>query len=170
MRAIAIAILALLVAPAAALAGGFATVGLSSLPDGTEPGEPWVVELTVLQHGRAEAPVDGLKPAVLVNGTGHQRAFRATPTGRPGVYRARVVFPESGIWDYTVEDGFGGMHTYAPVRIGDAGAAAAPAPALAGGDGPNLMVALLAAAVAGLAAAGLTQLFTRRARGGPARA
>ena len=58
MRAAAIAILALLVAPAGAQAGGFATVGLSSLPDGTAPGEPWVVELTILGHGQSEAQLD----------------------------------------------------------------------------------------------------------------
>ena len=37
--------------PGAAGAGGFATVGLSSLPDGTPPGTPWHVTLTILQHG-----------------------------------------------------------------------------------------------------------------------
>lgn len=179
MRAAAIAILALLIAPASALAGGFATVGVSSLPDGTAPGEPWVVELTILQHGRAEAPVDGLRPAILVSGTGYQRAHRALPTGRPGVYRARVVFPDSGTWNYTVEDGFGGLHTYPAVEIGaTAKSVASPAPAPAAptppsGGGPNVALALLAAAVAALAAAAGTRLLTRRARlaaGGPARA
>jgi hypothetical protein len=41
-----------LIAPTTSLAGGWATVGLSSLPDGAQPGEAWVVDLTVLQHGR----------------------------------------------------------------------------------------------------------------------
>ena len=42
-------------APATTLGGGWATVGLSSLPNGTPPGEEWVVDLTVLQHGRHSA-------------------------------------------------------------------------------------------------------------------
>ena len=48
-----IAVLAVLAAvvPAMALAGGWATVKLSSTPDGAEAGAPWVVNLTVLQHG-----------------------------------------------------------------------------------------------------------------------
>jgi len=40
MRAALAAGSALLVLPAIAGAGGFATVGLSSLPDGTAPGKP----------------------------------------------------------------------------------------------------------------------------------
>ena len=34
--------------PAAAAAGGWATVSLSSTPDGLRPGDPWNVELTIL--------------------------------------------------------------------------------------------------------------------------
>ena len=48
--------------------------------------------------------------------------FRARPTGRTGVYRARVVFPNAGMWRYEVYDAFteyGGArtHTFAPVKI-----------------------------------------------------
>ena len=64
MRAILLSALILLIVPAGAAAGGFATVQLSSLPG---PSETWEAELTVLAHGRAEAPVDGLKPAVVVS-------------------------------------------------------------------------------------------------------
>src|SRR5687768_2341902 len=106
-RAALIAVVAVLAAPATALAGGFATVGLSSLPNGTAPGEPWVVELTVLAHGRSEAPVDGLEPAVNVikaDGSGRRR-FPAEPAEKPGTYRAEVVFDSAGQWHYSVEDG-----------------------------------------------------------------
>lgn len=48
----ALAITILLAVPAGALAGGWATVGLSSTPDGAAAGRPWHLELTVLQHGR----------------------------------------------------------------------------------------------------------------------
>src|SRR5215210_1200668 len=87
------ALAAALLAPATALAGGWATVGLSSLPDGTRPGEEWVVDVTVLQHGRT--PLEGVRPKVLVKGEagGPEKSFAADPTERAGVYRARVVFP-----------------------------------------------------------------------------
>ena len=39
----ALALAAGLTAPATSIAGGFATVGLSSLPDDARPGEAWVV-------------------------------------------------------------------------------------------------------------------------------
>ncbi len=58
--AVLLAITALLVLPAGALAGGFATVGLSSTPDGLAPGAPWNVELEILQHGRT--PLDDVSP------------------------------------------------------------------------------------------------------------
>ena len=56
MRAILLSALILLIVPAGAAAGGFATVQLSSLPG---PSETWEAELTVLAHGRAEAPWTG---------------------------------------------------------------------------------------------------------------
>ena len=56
--------LAALLVPAAATAGGFATVQLSSLPTGTDAGGTWTPTLTILQHG--VTPLDGLQPAVRV--------------------------------------------------------------------------------------------------------
>ena len=37
---------------AAASAGGWATVAMSSHPSKANPGKPWTVDLTVLQHGQ----------------------------------------------------------------------------------------------------------------------
>lgn len=146
-----------LLAPAAAWGGGFATVGLSSTPDGLAPGEPWVVELTLLQHGRT--PLDGVKPTVIVTRAdgGASRTFGAVATGRRGVYRARIVFPSAGRWDYVVDDGFSMRHSFAPVAV-----AAGSAP-VAGGGG-ELSVALSAAGGAGLVAALLAWVVMRRRR------
>jgi hypothetical protein len=157
MRAIWIAILALLIAPASAHAGGFATVGLSSTPETIAPGELWLVELTILQHGRADAPMEGLQPGVIIRREGgERRRFEASPTGRPGVYRARVVFPSAGVWRYRVDDDFvGAIHSYPPVMVREAARRAGDS-----GGGPNVGLALLAAAVAGLGAG-----FTARAFG-----
>jgi len=114
-----------LAAPAVAGAGGWATVGLSSTPDGTAAGKPWTVDITVLQHGRTA--LDGVAPRVRISSAREQRDFPAKPTGEPGVYRAEVVFPTAGRWDYAVLDGFndGMPHTFPSVGIGD-GEAASP--------------------------------------------
>ena len=117
-----------LVLAGTAAAGGWATVKLSSVPKGLAAGEPWVVDITVLQHGRT--PVEGLKPQVrirkVVAGRTTSGSSPLTFTARPmpgnGVYRARVVFPSAGLWRYEVYDGFvqyGGArtHRFAPVKI-----------------------------------------------------
>ncbi len=162
MRATLLALLVLAIAPAGASAGGFATVGLSSTPDGIAPGEPWVVDLTILQHGQSDAPLAGVKPSVTVSSGGERRTFPATPTGRTGVYRARVVFPSAGTWTYRVNDGFGHpsgvAHDYPPVRIGGG---VAPA---AGGSGPDVGLALFIAGLAGLGV-GMAAWLLRRPRG-----
>ncbi len=169
------ALAAALIAPATSLAGGWATVGLSSLPDGVRPGEEWVVDLTVLQHGRT--PLEGVEPKVLVEAAsgGTQQAFVARPTERPGVYRARVVFPAAGEWAYSVDDDFSQVHELGSVRIGAAGAGATPAAATARtprppdqGDGVTLAGALGIAFGAGLIAAAVTTVLRRRGEPKPA--
>ena len=120
----------LLALPAAAAAGGFATAGLSSTPEGVAPGKPWTVDITILQHGRT--PLDGLTPRVQISTAAGDafRQFDAKPTGESGVYRAVVVFPKAGEWDYRVLDGFNDQmpHTFPAVRIGDGAVPAAPSP------------------------------------------
>src|SRR3954465_1110915 len=102
------AVIGALALPGAASAGGFATVGLSSLPDGTAPGTPWRVTLTILQHGKTQTPMGGLHPRVVIRSADGRttRTFAARPAGRSGEYRADVVFPSAGRWSYTVADGF----------------------------------------------------------------
>ena len=116
--------------PVVANAGGWATAGLSSTPDDVAAGKPWNVDITVLQHGRT--PVQGVTPRVQISSGDATREFSAKPTGKAGVYRAAVVFPTAGTWDYVVLDGFNDAvpHTFPAVRIGDGAAApAAPSPA-----------------------------------------
>ena len=170
------ALAAALIAPATTLAGGWATVGLSSLPDGARPGEEWVVDLTVLQHGRT--PLEGVEPRMLLKPAkgGEEQAFTARPTERPGVYRARVVFPSAGEWSYSVDDDFSQVHELGSVRIGAGGAEATPAAATprptagppSSGDGVTLAGALGIAFGAGLLAALFTTVLRRRAEPKPA--
>jgi hypothetical protein len=164
------AAVAALAVPAGATAGGWATVELDSTPDGLAPGESWTVELTILQHG--VTPLEGVRPRVIVAraGGGERRAFPARATLEPGVYRADVEFASAGTWRYVVDDGFVARHSYPPVTIGRNGGQRPVAAAGLGGtdgDGPDYLLALAAAAVAGLGAA-LAAAAVQRRRGGPA--
>jgi YtkA-like len=143
MRRVFLALSLLLLFAPSAHAGGWATVSLSSTPSARQ----WTVDLTVLQHG--QTPLDDLQPVVTISNGATTKDFAAKPTGKPGTYRADVVFPSTGRWSYQIDDGFisGMPHTYPPVQIGEA------APAAAGEDGPNLLwlapgIALLLAAAA----------------------
>jgi hypothetical protein len=116
MRRLVVALVAIaVVVPAAAFAGGWATVQLSSTPTGSRAGVPWVVNLTVLQHGRT--PLDGIQPHVRISQGAIARQFLARPTSKVGVYRARVVFPRAGMWRWSIWDGFSRTHTYKPVQV-----------------------------------------------------
>ena len=121
-----------LVSASTALAGGWATVKLSSSPKGLSAGEPWVVDIRVLQHGLASQPLCCLSPTVTIRKVAAARSsssssavsktFRARSTGRIGFYRARVVFPSAGTWRYEVFDGFtrysgARTHKFAPVEV-----------------------------------------------------
>jgi hypothetical protein len=159
-RSLLVGSLVLLVAPAAAVAGGFATTGLSSTPAGLRAGEPWKVELTILQHG--QTPLGGLSPRVVTRDAGgSERNFRATPSGSDGHYTATVTFPKPGSWTYTVYDGFNDAMptTYPPVRIAPAGVAA-PAARTPDPDGPPVLAIALVGALA--LAAGAFVLARRR--------
>lgn len=154
-----------LLAPSAALAGGWATAGVSPLPDGTAAGGSWRTEITVMQHGRT--PLEGVTPAIVItDGAGTETRFAAAATATPGVYAVAVKFPRAGKYTYTVDDGFTNAfpHEFAPVTIREAAATAAPATA-SGDDGLPLHFWLLAAAAAMLGGAALASA----ARSRPAR-
>ncbi len=156
MKKVLLALVAAAVLAPAATAGGWATVGLSSLPPAElQAGGTWTVDLTVLQHG--VTPLDGVVPTVTLRGEDGATAgpFAASATGDPGVYRAEVLFPSAGTWRYEIHDGFTRTHTFKPVVIGSA-----PAPA----SFPLLPVGGLALALLGAAA---LRLLLRRARHAP---
>jgi hypothetical protein len=115
-------VVAALAVTGAANAGCMATVGLSSLPKpGLQAGQPWVVTIRVLQHGRT--PMPDAKPEVRIrNAAGKLFVFKAKRTGVVGSYRARVVFPRAGRYALGVYDGFpyaacARVHSFKPVLI-----------------------------------------------------
>jgi hypothetical protein len=161
-----------LAAAGTALAGGWATVGVSpGPPDGGGPGSTWNVNLEVLQHGRT--PLDGIVPTIAIHNTdtGATQTFTAKATGEPGMYAAKVVFPTKGTWEYTIDDGFSRTHTFKAIAIGDAPAAAirsarepTPAPAPAGDSGSFSVPWTIAGSAAIVLALGALFLIARRPR------
>lgn len=142
------AAVAVAIVPSAS-AGGWATVGLSSLPPaGLQAKQSWPVLITVLQHGRT--PLEGVTPVLTVRDEDGREvgSFKGAPAGKPGVYRAVVRFPATGTYSYEVYDGFetyGGArtHTFKPVQIGEPGSGSFPV-------GAALALALMLAAVSTL--------------------
>jgi hypothetical protein len=153
-----------------ALAGGWATVSVSADPGTVAAGAKRATTLRVLQHGRT--PLGGLHPVFTISRAGEQdRRFPAVATGAVGSYRATLVFPEPGLWQVRVADGFTQTHRLAPVRVvaGDGknatGAAAAPARRAGGGGGSSPTGALVAgAAIVALIVAGAGWLLLRTGR------
>jgi hypothetical protein len=161
MKKLVLVLAVAVIAVPAASAGGWATVGLSSLPpSGLKPNQGWPVDITVLQHGRT--PLAGVTPIVRIRDGGGKvvDSFTAKPTGKTGVYHAVVTFPDEGTYSYEVYDGFvryGGAqtHTFKPVEIG------------APGDSFPYVPLGLAAALA-LAVGSAAIVFRRRDRAEPA--
>jgi hypothetical protein len=152
--------LAVLLLPASALAGGWATAGVGPPPDDMGPGQTWDARITVLQHGNPETPLMGVVPTLTIKNGATSKTFKAKPTDEPGVYIAHVVFPRAGTWSYEVYDGFsqyGGAqtHRFKPVTIGVADDGG-------GGGFPTMTVTAVIAAMLGLAA--LLYLLARRFR------
>jgi hypothetical protein len=160
-------VVAALVAASTALAGGWASVTLEATPTGIGAGDTWNAQLTVLRHGIT--PTDGAEPSVTIvnEATGAEQTFQAEPTGETGKYAAAVVFPESGEWRYSVNDGLAAtgygisqVSTYPPVTVtGSTG----------GGASPDVPVApVLVVLVAALAFCGAIYAFRRQRRLTPA--
>lgn len=117
MKKLLIVAIAALAAAPSAQAGCWATVKLSSMPDGERV---WAVNVTPLQHGRTLLP--NAKPRIEVQTrAGTWRSFAARPTAERGVFRARVVFPGAGTWRFRIWDGFepecASYHTYRAVTV-----------------------------------------------------
>lgn len=155
-------LLAAALLPAAASAGGWATAGVSPPPDGgLGAGDTWNAEITVRQHG--VTPLTGVEPTLTIrNDGGKALTFPAKPTGKPGVYVAKVKFPSAGEWRYEVYDGFGTYggaktHTFGAITVGGEG----------GGSSFPVLPSLGGAALALLAGAALLFLVRRQRRPEP---
>lgn len=139
-RILVVTIAALLLLPASAGAGGWATVNVTT-PDGPAvAGEERKTELLVLQHGRT--PLDGVTPSVTISRAGVAKTFPAVPTGEPGRYVANVVFPSTGEWATRIDNGFGAVQAGMPVPVREPADAASATPALIAGGAVIALILL----------------------------
>jgi hypothetical protein len=99
-----VSLAALALAPGA-LAGGWSTVDLTTLPDQIGAGETWEADVQVLAHG--VTPMNGLDPKITVSSGAQTLTYNATPNGKAGTYEAGVVFPAAGEWTVVVTSGYG---------------------------------------------------------------
>ena len=165
MRTIVLTAVAALALAGTASAGGWATAGVNPPPpdDGMSAGGTWEPKITIRQHG--QTPLDNVDPAVIITNsdTGERKRFAATPTGKPGEYQAKVVFPSGGDWAVGVYDGFsqygqGTLHTFGSVAVAGDGAA----------DGGTSIAWTLSGSAALAFALGALLLFARRRTSRPA--
>ncbi|MDI3338998.1 MAG: hypothetical protein QJR03_12790 [Sphaerobacter sp.] len=158
------ALAAALLAPLAALGGGWSVVVLDALPGTVTPGEELTIGFRVLQHG--QIPMRGLAPQVVLTHAESGAVVRAigTKEGETGHYVARVTLPAAGTWQWHI-DAFEGPHPMPPLAVGAAPAiSTAESPAASGivtwlAEARLPLVGLAVAST--LAAAGLL-LRTRR--------
>lgn len=94
---------ALVLAGPAALAGGWAVITLDHLPEQVVAGEPLTIGFVVRQHGRT--PLAGLAPLVTAvqPDTGQSVTMTAEPQGDSGHYVATLVFPQPGVWRWSIQ-------------------------------------------------------------------
>jgi hypothetical protein len=99
---LAMVMLAMLAAPGAARAGGWAAVKLDSLPREPRAGQPLSLGFMVLQHGKT--PVNFTQPLLSVRNrdSGETLSIEARQDGEVGHYLVEVAFPSAGTWDWEI--------------------------------------------------------------------
>jgi hypothetical protein len=79
-------------------AGGWATISVVGPSSAPVAGEPWLLELEVLQHG--VTPIDWEQVSLVGRNpvSGMVAAANARSDGAVGRYLVEVVFPDAGVW------------------------------------------------------------------------
>ena len=116
-----------LAAIAATRFGGWAVVSVEQVPDHWITGKPLQLAFQIRQH--AQNHMEGLKPLVQARSGSRvvtARTWEFDEDGGRG-YRSRLVFPEAGDWQVTINTGFGSSKgILLPWRVVDSNAAALP--------------------------------------------
>jgi hypothetical protein len=168
MRRLLFALALTLLSAAALSAGALAKEGgveLSSAPTGIGPGDPWTPTMTLIDvDGRLPA---NAKPGITIRNleTGRTIDYDAIPTGTPGVYTLRVVFPTPGQWDYSAYDGVTDrVYEYPAATILPSKPVAAPVPKSPPTDEGSFPLWPLVGGLGGAALLALAALLVVRSR------
>jgi hypothetical protein len=136
-----------------------ATGMISRVPDNLKPEQAWTATITLLKEGRV-VDAEGFPPIVTIRnlGTGEVTGV-ITFLQRPGVYGARIVFPEAGRWSVRLHDPYTGRPTDITTLTLSPASAVIP-------DAPSFPVWawVMAAAMSFLLAAGAFLLLPRLRR------
>ena len=150
-----VAMLAIMAVPITALAGGWAMTSFDEVPSEFQAGSTYDLNYTVLQHG--QTPVDvGATRVRLIDSNGTVTEFDAIPTGEPGRYSVSITFPESGTWQWEVDQGEFGVYPIGSIEVSPAASATATSGSALRWLLPValvLVVGLIAVQLAGLAKA-----------------
>lgn len=106
----------LMVTPSLALAGGWATTTLDTVPDQVRAGETYRIGYTILQHGVSPFASRATAVRIRSSETGADQIFPAQHDGPAGHYVAHVRFPTAGAWTWEITHEFGGQKL-APVTV-----------------------------------------------------
>jgi hypothetical protein len=150
----------------AALAGGSATVALTSPPADPTAGAATTIDLTVLQHGVTPVSWPRITVVATDSATGATVRAEARPTpGATGRYSATLTFPTDGSWLLSYESPDLVMQGTATLDIAAAVTAPAPAATPAASAASDLapMVAIGALVLLFIVAFGVLVLHDRRA-------
>src|SRR3954451_18335735 len=107
-KALVLAALAALLAAPAALAKE-RSISMVGDPAPATAGHAWVLTLKVVMDGH---PVGGIGPMVrVISSSGKVLRIPSSTAGKPGIFRARIVFPTTGMWRVLALDRESG-HSY----------------------------------------------------------
>lgn len=147
----------LVVSGSGASAGGWAVTSVDELPS-PRAGGAVDVGFTVRQHGVTPANVDGDVGIEITGSSGESEFFPADPSGAPGHYVARVVFPTQGQFSWAVRQGWFGDQDLGTIEVAGPAGGVDPArpgahrwPAAARFGLPAVAVLLASVVVADLA-------------------
>lgn len=100
------AVLGLLLAATAALAGGWAQVTAKNVPVDPPAGQETTISLSMLQHGQTPVSWPRLTVIATEKGSGKVVSAQATASGPEGTYVAKLTFPTEGAWtlSFTSQD------------------------------------------------------------------
>lgn len=154
-----VAILALLLATAAALAGGWAQVTAKDVPVDPPAGQETTISLSMLQHGETPVSWPRLTVTATEKASGATVSAQATASGPEGSYVVKLTFPSEGQWTLSflsqdlIMQGSAAVHVAPPVAAPAAPATGSQAPATNAFD-PMLplfgVLAIFAALVVGV--------------------